>query len=198
MSKSPETRPSLLVRIRDARDDAAWREFVEIYAPLVHAYARSRGLQDADAADVAQDVLQAVSSHAGRFDYQPSRGTFRGWLFQVTLNKLRRASTRRKGKAIGTGDTRVQEQLIETPASDEEEEKAWDEHHAWRLFLWAAERAKVDFRERTWQAFWRTAVEQQPVPQVARDLRITPGAVHIARCRVIARIKEITATAEPD
>src|SRR5687767_1903259 len=101
MSKSPETRPSLLVRIRDARDHAAWGEFVEVYAPLVHAYARSRGLQDADAADVAQEVLQAVATHAGRFDYQPDRGTFRGWLFQVTLNKLRRMTAPRKGKAIG-------------------------------------------------------------------------------------------------
>jgi RNA polymerase sigma-70 factor (ECF subfamily) len=198
MSKSPETRPSLLVRIRDARDDSAWREFVEIYAPLVHAYARSRGLQDADAADVAQEVLQAVSSHVGRFDYQPDRGTFRGWLFQITLNKLRRAAARRHGKAIGTGDTRAMEQLIETPASDGAEQQSWDQHHAWRLFLWAAERARVDFRDRTWQAFWRTAVEHQPVRQVADELRITPGAVHIARCRVIARIKEITVAAELD
>jgi RNA polymerase sigma-70 factor (ECF subfamily) len=196
MSKSPETRPSLLVRIRDARDHVAWGEFVEVYAPLVHAYARSRGLQDADAADVAQEVLQAVATHADRFDYQPDRGKFRGWLFQVTLNKLRRMSAPRKGKAIGTGDTRVQEQLAETPASDAEVE-AWNQHHAWRIFLWAAERAKVDFRDKTWQAFWRTAVEQQPVDQVAQELRISPGAIHIARCRVIARIKEITRSVEP-
>ena len=89
MPRSPETRPSLLLRIRDAQDHAAWVEFVEVYAPLVHAYARTRGLQDADAADVTQDVLQAVANHAERFDYDPSRGSFRGWLFRITLNKLR-------------------------------------------------------------------------------------------------------------
>lgn len=58
---SPETRPSLLVRIRDISDQVAWQEFVEIYAPLIHAYSLRRGLQDADAADVSQQVLQSIA-----------------------------------------------------------------------------------------------------------------------------------------
>src|SRR5687768_14573032 len=103
MSSSPHTRPSLLIRIRDARDTIAWSEFIEIYAPLIHAYARTRGLQDADAADVIQEVLQAVSNHAERFNYEPSRGSFRGWLFRITLNKLRDLVTRRKTHAVGSG-----------------------------------------------------------------------------------------------
>ena len=61
MSDAPATRLSLLVRLCDARDDGAWAQFVEIYAPLVYGYARKHGLQDADAADLTQDVLQAVS-----------------------------------------------------------------------------------------------------------------------------------------
>jgi RNA polymerase sigma factor (sigma-70 family) len=195
MSKSPETRPSLLVRIRNARDHVAWKEFVEIYAPIVHAYARTRGLQDADAADVVQEVFQTVASHAERFDYQPTRGTFRGWLFQITLNKLRRIAVKRTGKAVGSGDTGVQERLAQIPADDE---VVWNEHHAWRLFIWAAERAKLDFRDSTWQAFWRTAVEHKPVEEVAQELQISKGAVHISRCRVIARIREITSSIEPE
>src|SRR3954452_21808877 len=88
MTQSDATRPSLLVRIRDARDREAWGQFVEIYAPLVYDLARRRGLQDADAADLTQEVLRSVSSAIGRLDYDPARGTFRGWLFTVTRNAI--------------------------------------------------------------------------------------------------------------
>ena len=69
MSETPATRLSLLVRLRDARDDGAWSQFVEIYAPLVYGFARKHGLQDADAADLTQDVLQAVSGAIREFEY---------------------------------------------------------------------------------------------------------------------------------
>jgi RNA polymerase sigma-70 factor (ECF subfamily) len=197
MHHSPETRPSLLVRIRDADDSVAWRAFVEVYAPLIHGYARTRGLQEADAADVAQEVLHAVATHAKGFDYDPARGSFRGWLFRITLNKLRDLVGRRKPYAVGSGDTRVQE-ILSNAAADHADEEAWNQHHAWRLFLWAAEKARVDFREKTWQAFWRTAVEQQSVEQVAGDLQLSAGAVHVARCRVIARVKELLRDVEPE
>jgi RNA polymerase sigma-70 factor (ECF subfamily) len=196
MSVSPQTRPSLLLRIRNAHDSIAWGEFIEIYAPLIHAYVRTRGLQDADAADVTQDVLAAVAAHVERFDYEPSRGTFRGWLFRITLNKLRDLIARRKTHAVASGDTRAHELLAQAPAAEPDEE-TWNQHHAWRLFLWAAEKARVDFRAKTWQAFWRTSVEQQSVDQVSRDLEISAGAIHVARCRVAARVKEILQTVEP-
>ena len=196
MSSSPQTRPSLLIRIRDARDTIAWSEFIEIYAPLIHAYACTRGLQDADAADVTQEVLHSIANHAERFNYDPSRGSFRGWLFRITLNKLRDLVTRRKAHAVGSGDTRVLDVLANTPASAADED-AWNQHHAWRLFLWAAEKARVDFREKTWQAFWRTTVEQQAVDKVAADLNLSPGAIHVARCRVVARVKELLQNVEP-
>src|SRR5438552_1369435 len=84
MPESPQTRASLLVRLRDGHDREAWRQFVDLYAPLVYGFARRRGLQDADAADLMQDVLRAVSGAAGRLDYDPAKGTFRSWLFTVT------------------------------------------------------------------------------------------------------------------
>jgi RNA polymerase sigma-70 factor (ECF subfamily) len=175
----------------------AWADFIDIYAPLIHGYAMTRGLQDADAADITQEVLHAVANHAGRFDYDPARGSFRGWLFRITLNKLRDLVSRRKAHAVGSGDTRMLEVLSNAPATEGDEE-TWNQHHAWRLFLWAAEKARVDFRENTWQAFWRTEVEQQPVEQVARDLQLSPGAIHVARCRVIARVKELLRNVEPE
>ncbi len=189
------THPSLLIRVRDARDAVAWTEFVSLYAPLIHAYVLKRGVQDADAADIAQDVLQAVSAHIGRFEYDPARGAFRGWLYQITRNKLRDWADKRKRQAIGAGDTQALQALHELP--DEVEEQTWNELHAWQLFHWAAEKARVDFRDATWDAFWRTAVKHEAAKTVAAELGLTPGAVHVAKCRVLARIKELLAEVEP-
>src|SRR5215510_11939375 len=88
MQESPATRVSLLVRLRDGSDAEAWHEFVHLYAPVIYGFARKRGLQDADAADLMQEVLRSVSTAAQRLEYDPSRGTFRGWLFTVTRNKV--------------------------------------------------------------------------------------------------------------
>src|SRR5688500_10388226 len=83
-----ETQPSLLVRIRRPQDAAAWQQFVELYAPLVYGFLRKQGLQDADAADVAQDVLRTVAQRIGELEYDRSRGSFRGWLFTVVHSRL--------------------------------------------------------------------------------------------------------------
>src|SRR5438067_13664602 len=97
MAEIPPTRVSLLVRLRDPQDGAAWAQFVDLYAPLVFGYARKAGLQDADAADLSQDVLGAVAGAVQRLEYDPRRGAFRGWLFTIVrrrLSKWRRAARR--------------------------------------------------------------------------------------------------------
>src|SRR4051794_28075980 len=88
MEQPPATRASLLVRLRDPQDGEAWRQFVQLYASVVYGFARRRGLQDADAADLMQDVFRAVSAAIGRLDYDPQRGSFRSWLYTVTRSKL--------------------------------------------------------------------------------------------------------------
>src|SRR5438132_13447899 len=82
------TRASLLARLGDAQDRAAWQQFVDLYGSLVYAFARRRGLQNADAADLMQEVLLAVARAAGRWHYDPQRGSFRAWLYTVTRNKI--------------------------------------------------------------------------------------------------------------
>ena len=191
MSEAPVTRSTLLVRLRDAKDQDAWHQFIEIYRPLVYGYCRKRGLQDADAADVTQDVLQAVSANMPRFEYDRAKGTFRAWLFTVVRSKLCNAISKQKRQVRGSGQTAVQEMLAAQPS--EEETIQWDRDHEQRLFEWAAEQVRPNCEASTWQAFWQTAVESKPAQEVADKLGMTPGAVYIAKCRVLKRMKETLA-----
>src|SRR4051812_7749300 len=103
MPNSPETRPSLLVRIRDAGDRDAWGQFVDLYGPVVYRYARKRGQQDADAADLTQTVLQAINGAIERYD--PALGSFRGWLFAIVRNHLHKLQDRQRQTSRGSGNT---------------------------------------------------------------------------------------------
>jgi RNA polymerase sigma-70 factor (ECF subfamily) len=194
MSSPSVTRASLLLRIRDPSDRMAWADFVQLYGPLIHAYGLHRGLQDADAADLVQEVLRRVSRAISKFEYDRERGSFRGWLLTVTRNELRRIAGRKDRQARGSGDTQVQG-LLEQQSANDDADAQWDREYRWNLFLWAAERVKPEFREATWKAFWRTVVEGEPCEQVAAEIQLSVGAVYIARSRVTARIRqEIEAT----
>src|SRR6185436_12198351 len=120
MSRAPATRASLLVRLRDARDADAWSQFVDVYAPLIYGFARKQGLQDADAADLVQDVLRLVAQAIGRLDYDARLGSFRGWLFTIARNRLRDVLAQASPARQGTGGTGMQRILLEQPAPDEE------------------------------------------------------------------------------
>lgn len=190
MTDPPATRHSLLVRIRDARDAEAWAQFVDLYAPLVYGFARRRGLQDADAADLTQEVLRAVARSAQRQDYDPARGPFRSWLFTIANNKLRNFLKSRRRHPRATGDTDDQVRLEAQPDRASDESVWWDREYEQRLFEWAAERVRGSFQESTWTAFWETAVENKPAKDVAARLGVSVGAVYIAKSRVLARLKE--------
>ena len=204
MSDPPPTRPSLLARIRDPRDGVAWGEFVDIYGPLVYDYGRRRGLQDADAADLTQDVLRAVAATADRFAYDPARGAFRSWLFTVTRTKLLDSVRRRRPGDRGTGDTDVHKHLEAEEAGysdgiDEGEEGVeWDQAFGQRLLDWAAEQIRSEFRPTTWRAFWLCAVEGCAPREASASLGMSVGAVYAAKCRVLARLREEIGRARRD
>jgi RNA polymerase sigma-70 factor (ECF subfamily) len=190
MADSLTTRPSLLVRIRDTADTAAWAEFVDLYAPLVFGFARKQGLQNADAADLTQEVLRAVAGAAGRLRYDPGRGSFRGWLFTIVRNRLRNfLLARRRHDRAGSGPEAAR-QLAEYPAPEAEASALWDRQYEQRLFAWAAEQVRQGCQETTWRAFWLTAVEGWSGKEAARALGLTPAAVYLAKRRVMTRLQE--------
>src|SRR5207237_10463727 len=123
------------------------------YGPVIYGYARKRGLQDADAADLTQDALRTVAAAAGRLEYDPRRGRFRAWLFTLVHRKLLDYLTSRQRRLQGTGDTQILTRLQKQPAPPPEEESLWNEEYERQLMAIAIERVRGDFQESTWQAF---------------------------------------------
>jgi len=190
MQESPATRASLLVRLRDGGDTGAWREFVHLYAPIIYGFARKRGLQDADAADLMQEVLRSVSLASKRLEYDPARGSFRGWLFTVTRNKVFNFLESRSRRVLGSGDSRVQQRLEQQADSDGALSAEWEANYQRTMANQAMERVKGEFQAATWNAFIQTAVEGRTPAQVASRVGLSVGAVYVAKSRVIARLRQ--------
>jgi RNA polymerase sigma-70 factor, ECF subfamily len=189
MSKLPQTRYSLLVRLAGPDDEAAWSEFLAIYEGAVLRYCRSRGLQEADAHDVVQEVLLAV--HRAMGDWVPSgrTGSFRTWLLQtahrICLKTLRRQYGRDRAVGGSSAQRRI-EDLARSDATDDADEHEWQR---W-AFCWAAGQVQREIQAATWQAFWMTAIDDHPPLAVAHQLGMRVGSVYAAKCRVLARIRK--------
>jgi len=196
----PTTRRSLVLRLRNLDDEAAWAEFVDVYEPLIVRLARRKGLQEADARDLCQDVFRAVAAAIDRWDPDPAKGRFRAWLFRIARNLLVNFLARERRQARGSGRTSVQDLLAAQPAADAGAEAEFVAEFRRRAFRWAAQKVKNEFTESTWHAFWKTGVDNRPVSEVAAELGLSAGAVYIARSRVLARLRERVEqlTEEPD
>lgn len=130
-----------------------------------------------------------MAGAVGQFQYDADRGGFRRWLFTVTRNELRDAVAHGKRHPAGSGDTGVK-QLIEQQPAPLDDEALWEEEYQRRRFDWAAQQVRGKVDHSTWQAFWQTAVEGKPADEVARTLKMSTGAVYIAKSRVIARLRK--------
>ncbi|HEY1599286.1 MAG TPA: sigma-70 family RNA polymerase sigma factor [Pirellulales bacterium] len=186
---SPLTRASLLVQIRDGENHSAWQEFMKLYGPVVYGYARKRGLQDADAADLMQEVMRSVSSAIGRWEYDRNQGSFRGWLFTITRNKVFNFLSARRIRPQGSGDTTTNQLLAAQPDTVDGAD-FWEIEYQRQLAALAMERVKGEFQATTWQAFWLTAVDGIGAAEAAQQVGISPGAIYVAKSRVLARLKE--------
>jgi len=193
VDESPLTRASLLVQLRTGSNHIAWQEFVKLYGPVIYGFARKRGLQDADAADLMQDVMRSVSAAIGRLDYDRQQGTFRGWLFTITRNKIFNFLSARRIRPQGSGDSATN-QLLNSHPDEEDGSTAWEMEYQRRLASLAMEQIKSEFQDKTWRAFWLTSVEGASAAEVSKQLGLSTGAIYVAKSRVLARLKEAVET----
>jgi RNA polymerase sigma-70 factor (ECF subfamily) len=187
---SRATRPSLLLRLRDASDSDSWEDFARVYGPVIRGYCRRRGLQQADADDVVQEVLGQVAQSIGTFEYEPERGRFRDWLGTVTRHKIARwAEARGRAAAANFSDGEL---------AARGDDPAWSDEFYARVLEAALARIRGEFEPRTWDAFERVWAGDRPAPQVAVALGMTIDAVYQAKSRVLKRLREEVLTLAED
>ncbi len=183
-STSSSTSRSLLRRVQ-LQDEAAWERLSLIYAPTVYAWCRKANLQAADSADIVQEVFQSVAIHIKNFQSDKPGSTFRGWLWTIYRSKLMDFYRRCPLPGAGSAVERVTA-LHESSSSDDDQQRA----ERAQLVNRALRIIKGDFRQRTWDAFWRTTMLSEPVKEVAEKLGLSSAAVCMCRSRVLRRLRE--------
>jgi RNA polymerase sigma-70 factor (ECF subfamily) len=180
---------SLLDRVR-AADPQAWQRLVHVYSPLIFSWCRRTGLGPDDAADVMQDVWHAVSGAIGRFRRSDEAGTFRGWIWTITRNKLRDYFRARAGEVAAEGGSTACARLRDVPEGEPEDSADDPSGGSTGLLRRAVELVRGDFAEGTFQAFWQTAVDGRPAADVAAALGVSVDVVYQAKSRVLRRLRE--------
>jgi RNA polymerase sigma-70 factor (ECF subfamily) len=198
MTLTPSTRASLLLRLRDPRDHEAWVEFVTVYEPVTYRLLRRNGLQDADAKDVMQELFLAVSRSIERWDAAKERGSFRGWLRRVARNLVINWLNHRDRRVIATGGSSLQAMFDMLPAADGPESVEFDHELRRALFHQAAEQVRREVQPASWQAFWETSIVGTSPADAAKKLGMSVGAIRVAKCRVLARLRAIVTKLEKE
>jgi len=178
------TRISLLLKIRNSDDANAWSQFDAIYRPILYRFATVRGLEHAAAEDVVQHCMVAVSEHIRSFEYDPSRGRFKGWLRTLVNNKIRNLLRDRRDRIAETRDFNIADAREDAP--DELFEKVWlDEHlkHALRI-------VRADVEPGTFAAFQAYVIEERPIEEVCKTCGMNPNQVHAIKWRMTKKLRE--------
>jgi RNA polymerase sigma-70 factor (ECF subfamily) len=183
----PTTRVTLVAKIQNPQDRPAWQHFVDLYGPVILRYCRRRGLQDADAQNVLQEVLSRVSRSIRTFEYDPHRGRFRGWLGLITDQQIQRYVNKEKriGQGIGAG---AGDDLCGEVSGEVDPE--WVEEFNASVYRLAIDRIRSEFDDATWEVFTQVWEASQSPKDVAARLRREPSWVYQAKFKVMQRLKE--------
>jgi RNA polymerase sigma-70 factor (ECF subfamily) len=179
---------SLLERAR-ANEAEAWGRLVELYRPVVLFWARRGGVGAGEAEDVAQEVFAAVAAGLARFHRDRPGDTFRGWLRVITRNAVLQQRRRGRGQPCAEGGSAALAQMQELadPLGGPDAEEAQEVGQVYRRAL---EQVRGQFEERTWQAFWRTAVDGRAPVLLAEELGMSEAGIRQAKSRVLRRLRQ--------
>jgi RNA polymerase sigma-70 factor (ECF subfamily) len=179
-----DTPASLLLRLRQPSAARAWGEFVDLYTPLIFRWARRVGLSEEDAADLVQDVFVLLLAKLPEFNYD-RHGSFRAWLYTVTLNKWREKRRRRRLPQCQLADDEWDE-VAEPDRGDVFAEEEYRRH----LTAQALRLMQAEFPDVVWKACWEMLSSGRPAAVIAAELGISTDAVYTAKYRVLRRLRE--------
>ncbi|NUQ65486.1 MAG: sigma-70 family RNA polymerase sigma factor [Pirellulales bacterium] len=180
----PATQFTLVGQMGDWQNHAAWKTFVDLYAPVIYRLGRRRGLQEADTADVVQNVLVRVSRAIRTFEPDHRHGRFRNWLITITSNEIRRHFRSDRGGIVAAAD---QSAANLVPA---ELEAAWIEQFQARVYQCALERTRGGVEEDLWQAFELVWLQGRKPQEAAVTLGRRIDWVYKAKHRVLQKLKQ--------
>lgn len=186
------TRTTLLARVKDRSDAAAWDEFHRLYAPLLYRYARGRGLSREDAEDVRDACLEIVARKIGDFEYDRERGGFKNWLYRIASGKVIDLLRKRREKVADSQDIRG---LVDpAPAPDE----LWDQQWRYEHLKYCVQAVRGSVSERNYQAFSMLLFDEVSVEEVCARLGMNANQVYKAKSRVLRRMREHLSEIDPD
>ncbi len=182
----PETRHSLIVRLKNEHDQPAWRDFVVAYESFLQRLVARQGVPEHHIADVTQQILIAIGRSVENWKPDDRPESFRRWLTTVSRHVVIKFMTRERRQAGGPGGTEWIQQLRELPSRPAASEDARYQHE---LIIWAAEQVRHEFMETSWSAFWATTIQERTVHEIAAELNVSPGSIYMSRSRIMARIR---------
>lgn len=191
MTLFPDTDESLIAKVSDLGDGAAWAEFVGLYQPAILRIAIKRGLQEADALDVLQQVLISVAKSIENWSPIAGGPPFRAWLTTIAGNAINNALSRKPlDKAVGGSS--VIDRLASLPAESVSRTPQSELFHEvrYQAILWAADQIRHEFSDEIWHCFWRTAIQGASIQAVATELNRSPGSIYVGRFRIVSRLRE--------
>ena len=178
---------TLLVRVK-AKDQEAWRRFVHLYGPLVYRWCKRFGLQDADAADVGQDVFRVVAESIDGFHHDQKGDSLRGWLCTITRTRALDHLRRNDHAATAIGGSEAQAKWLELPDCHADSGATGEDENI--LVRKVVDMVLDECQEETRQAFLRVVIAGQRPADVALDLGMTANAVYLAKSHILRRIRE--------
>ena len=172
---------SLLQRLRSGKDQAAWRQFTDLYTPLLFYWLKKRGLAEADAADVIQEVFLLLTKKLPQLEYDRGK-TFRGWLRTVTLNKLNELR-RRKQLPINAELSDVD--CVAAP----EDNEFWEVEYKRQLLEQAENSIQAEFSQQSWDIYREYVKRDRPPKEVAQQFGVKEYEVYRAKSQILQRLR---------
>lgn len=190
MTDSNLTRATLIFRLRDRKDDDAWKQFLDLYGQTIFQFVRSRGLQDADAADLVQEVFRRVGNAIGKLDYEKSKGGFRAWLFTITRNCLNTFFEKQQRVVPALNDSNPVQRFGRMAGGEDELSKRFEQEFRRQTMAKAIDIVRPNTEPKTWSAFQMTAIENRPIDEVCEALDMKRGAIYVARSRITSKLRD--------
>ena len=187
------TRLSLVERLADRGDQENWRVFFDTYWKLIYGVALKSGLSDDEAQDVVQETVITVSRNIDGLKYDPSIGSFKGWLLQIARWRIIDQYRKRKPGGVPLGDDDSRGTAVIDRVADPEGfdlEAIWEAEWKENLLTAAMDRVKKKVDPKHYQIFDCYVIKGWSPRQVADALRVNIAQVYLTRHRVGALVRK--------